>query len=156
MQATQPPVGNGAKAEQLPPSSSRRPERANGNNLGVAIESPRSNDAQPAAGSSRPIVGAIRWDAWYGEGSPVSEVERRSGPKKYHFRLPFFAQVISPGEVSINGDSQAVIEQEISYAADAGLDYWAFVDYWDQGNLGIALCRYRETPDKKGIPLLSD
>jgi hypothetical protein len=59
--------------------------------------------------------------------------------------------VISPGEVSINGDAQAVIEQEIVYAAEAGLDYWAFVDYWDQGNLGIALRRYREAPDKRGV-----
>lgn len=103
------------------------------------------------AAASPPIVGAIRWDAWYGQGSPVSDVERSLGPKKYHFRLPFFAKVISPGEVSINGDSQAIIEQEISFAAEAGLNYWAFVDYWDQGNLGIALRRYCETPDKRGI-----
>ena len=110
-----------------------------------------STEAGHRVGASRPVVGAIRWDAWYGEGSPVSEVEKTLGPKKYHHRLPFFAQVISPSEVSINGDAQAVIEQEITFAADAGLDYWAFVDYWDQGNLGIALRRYREAHDKKGI-----
>ncbi len=121
-----------------------------GMTLSVSAQEPLTRLPEPAD-SSRPIVGAIRWDAWYGEGPPVSEVEKTLGPKKYHFRLPFFAQVISPGEVSINGDAQAVIEQEITYAAEAGLDYWAFVDYWDQGNLGIALRRYRETPDKRGI-----
>jgi hypothetical protein len=100
---------------------------------------------------ARPIVGAIRWDAWYGRGSPVSEVEKTLGPKKYHFRLPFFAKVVSPAAVSIDGDSQQVMDQEITYAADAGLDYWAFVDYWDQGNLGIALGRYRAAENKQGI-----
>jgi hypothetical protein len=101
--------------------------------------------------TARPIVAAIRWDAWYGRGSPVSEVEKTLGPTKYHFRLPFFAKVISPAAVSIDGDSQQVMEQEISYAASAGLDYWAFVDYWDHANLGIALRRYRAAGDKKGL-----
>jgi hypothetical protein len=100
---------------------------------------------------AKPIVGAIRWDAWYGRGSPVSEVEKTLGPKKYHFRLPFFAKVVSPAAVSIDGDSQQVMDQEITYAADAGLNYWAFVDYWDQGNLGIALGRYRAAENKQGI-----
>ena len=36
------PVGNGVKAEQLPPELFAPTERANGNNLGVAIDSPRT------------------------------------------------------------------------------------------------------------------
>lgn len=126
--------------------------------LAVFVLNPFVSGAEqpPGAGVStpeeaRPIVGAIRWDAWYGRGSPVSEVEKTLGPKKYHFRLPFFAKVISPAAVSIDGDSQQVMEQEIAYAAGAGLNYWAFVDYWDQGNLGIALRRYRATKDKRGL-----
>ena len=110
---------------------------------------PGSDVSRPEA--VRPIVGAIRWDAWYGRGSPVTEVEKTLGPKKYHFRLPFFAKVISPAVVSIDGDSQVVMEQEIGYAVGLGLDYWAFVDYWDLGNLGIALRRYQATSDKKGL-----
>lgn len=70
--------------------------------------------------AARPIVGAIRWDAWYGRGSPVSEVEKTLGPKKYHFRLPFFAKVITPAVVSIDGDSRQVMEREIGYAASSG------------------------------------
>ena len=114
-----------------------------------------AEDAPTSEGSgaeaSRVIVGAIRWDAWYGRGFATAEVEKTLGPKKFHFRLPFFAKVTSPGTVSINGDSQTVIEQEIAYAAMAGLDYWAFVDYWNEANLGIALRRYQEANDKKGI-----
>ena len=98
-----------------------------------------------------PVVGAIRWDAWYGRNDVVSEVERSLGPKKFHFRLPFFAQVVSDAEVRIDGDSQATMDQEIGYAVEAGLDYWAFVDYWEDPSLTIALRRYLESRDKRGL-----
>ena len=67
----------------------------------------------PAAtlGEERPIVGAIRWDAWYGDGSVKKAMEASLGQPKYHFRLPWFAQVQSDGKVSINGDSQVIMEQ---------------------------------------------
>jgi hypothetical protein len=68
----------------------------------------------------RPIVGAIRWDGWYGEGGVVKEVEHSLGQPKYHFRLPWFARVMGEGKVSINGDSQAIMEQEIAYARRRG------------------------------------
>lgn len=104
-----------------------------------------------AAGKDAPMVGAIRWDAWYGETGPVKHVERSLGQPKYHFRLPWFARVDDAGGVRINGDQQEIIELEIAYAAGAGLDYWAFVDYWDDPNLGIALRRFRAAKDKQGL-----
>jgi hypothetical protein len=108
----------------------------------------------PAAtlGEERPIVGAIRWDAWYGDGSVTKAMEASLGQPKYHFRLPWFAQVQSDGKVSINGDSQVIMEQEIGYAAQAGLNYWAFLDYLDEApGLSIGLNRYIAAKDKKGI-----
>ena len=42
---------------------------------------------------SQPIVGAIRWDGFYGQEKTVKEVEQSMGPKKFHFRLPFFAKI---------------------------------------------------------------
>ena len=99
-----------------------------------------------------PIVGAIRWDAWYGEGSATKAVEASLGQPRYYFRLPWFARVVGEGKVSINGDSQTIVEQEISYAAQAGLSYWAFLDYCDEASdMHIALNRYRATTDKKNI-----
>ena len=99
-----------------------------------------------------PIVGAIRWDAWYGDGGATKAVEASLGQPKYHFRLPWFARVVGEGKVSINGDSQTIVEQEISYAAQAGLNYWAFLDYCDEASdMHIALNRYRAAKDKKGI-----
>jgi len=108
--------------------------------------------ALAAGQEAPPIVGAIRWDGWYGTGSVAKAVEASLGPPKYHFRLPWFARVVGEGKVSINGDAQAVVEQEIDYAAKAGLNYWAFVDYCDEGSaMHIALNRYRSAKDKKGI-----
>lgn len=104
------------------------------------------------ASDAPPIVGAIRWDGWYGEGNVVKALEASLGQRKYHFRLPWFARVIDEDKVSINGDSKAVFEQEIAYASQAGLKFWGFVDYWDEApGMSIALNRYLATNDKKGI-----
>ena len=43
------------------------------------------------------------------------------------------------------------MEKEIGYATQAGLNYWAFVDYGDDPDLTIALRRYRATKDKRGL-----
>ena len=103
------------------------------------------------ANETRPTVGAIRWDAWYGDSGPVKEVEHSLGQKKFHFRLPFFARVLGDDQVSINGDSPEIMDREIAFAAGAGLNYWAFVDYGDEGNLTIARRLYQASPNKRGL-----
>lgn len=81
-------------------------------------------------GAARPVVGAIRWDAWHGDrGAPGRAVEKTLGPKQWHDRLPFFAKVLSDERVEVCGDTQAVVDEEIAHAARAGLDYWAFCYY---------------------------
>ena len=81
---------------------------------------------------TRPVVGAIRWDAWVGAvpGYDVGlQVERSLGPERWHTRLPFFAEELSATEVRIRANTQAIMDQEIAYAHRAALDYWAFVMY---------------------------
>ena len=85
------------------------------------------------------LVGAIRWDAWVGDmatfGDASSEnrvglvVERTLGPKKWHYRLPFYALELGENQVQVRGATQEIMDQEITFAANAGLDYWAFVYY---------------------------
>lgn len=100
----------------------------------------------------RTIVGAIRWDGWYGDGAVVRAVEFSLGQPKYHFRLPWFARVTEDGTVRINGDSPEVIEREIAYAAQAGLNYWAFVDYGHEAaGMSIGLNRYLAAKNKQSI-----
>lgn len=93
--------------------------------------------------ASRPIVGAIRWDAWYDPSSvPGQAVERSLGPNKYHFRLPFFGRVIAPNRVTIDGGLREIMDEEIHLAAHAGIDYWAFVGYEQGSSMDKALSLY--------------
>lgn len=98
----------------------------------------------------KPIVGAIRWDAW--TGGPVTEqVERTLGPKKYQDRLPWFAQVVDDATARIDGSPQAVMDREIELAEGAGLDYWAFLLYPRDSPMSTAIRQYLESPKRKLI-----
>jgi hypothetical protein len=96
-------------------------------------------------------VGAIRWDAWTGDLGPGAAVEKSLGPAKWHYRLPFFAKVIGPDKVLIDGTSQEVMDEEIDYAARAGLDYWAFVLYEADSSMSIAISRYLSSTKRSKI-----
>lgn len=120
-----------------------------------------------AAASGRALVGAIRWDAWYdpADGAIARAVERSLAPAKYHFRLPFFAAETGPDSVRIDGDLQAVMDREIRFAADAGIDYWAFDAYSPGSVMNNALRLYLSSPISNrigycllltGIDLLAD
>ncbi len=76
----------------------------------------------------RAIAGAIRWDAWY-DSENRAAVEASLGPAQWQPRAPWFARVLSPMAISIDGDRQSIIDAEIAYAAAAGLRYWAYVWY---------------------------
>ena len=86
------------------------------------------------AGSAPPAVltGAIRWDAWFGapaaphEGIIGRATTKALEPSKFHYRLPFFAQIKADGSVEVNGDSAAVMAQENKFATQHGIDYYAF------------------------------
>lgn len=99
---------------------------------------------------SRPIVGAIRWDAWTG-GGVTEQVERTLGPAKYHDRMPWFAEVLDENTVRIDGGRQEVMDQEIDYAATAGLDYWAFLLYPESSTMSDSLKLYLKSPKRDRV-----
>ena len=68
--------------------------------------------AQPPAAT--PLVGAIRWDAWQENGTVNAAVEATLGPEHWHYRLPFFSQVLSPNRVDIDGNHQSVVDISLS------------------------------------------
>lgn len=104
-----------------------------------------------ACANEKPLVGAIRWDAWYGDGTGVNgEVERTLSPKRWQWRAPFFAEVVSEDRIQIRGGPEA-IRKEIDFAADAGIDYWAFCIYEADDNLSRALNLYLEAPNRERI-----
>jgi len=60
-----------------------------------------------------PLVGAIRWDAWTG-GAVIEQVKKILAPRKYHDRLPWFAEVIDNRTVEIDGGRQVADSPEIA------------------------------------------
>ncbi len=99
---------------------------------------------------TRPIVGAIRWDAWHGDASEVGLiVERTLSPAHWHDRLPFYAAIPEEHAVEVRANTQEIMDQEIAYARDAGLDYWAFVIYPEDDPLSLGLKLYLSS-EKKG------
>jgi hypothetical protein len=65
--------------------------------------------------------------------------------------LPFFAEVARDNTVRINGDSQAIMDQEIELASAAGLDYWVFVGYQANDSMSVALHLYRASALRQRI-----
>lgn len=85
----------------------------------------------------RPLVGVIRWDGY--NGSPRWTQSQEFGylkPERWHDLAPWFARRTSdpdhPLTFNPNYDKAVIQEttnQEIRYAADAGIDYWAFCHF---------------------------
>lgn len=102
----------------------------------------------------RPLAGAIRWDCWAGKdgirgGEQTRVLEKTLAPEKYRWRLPWFAEVKEDGSVSIDGAKPGVMEQEIDYAADAGLDYFIFLNYGINSHKTDAVDRFRSARNTK-------
>ena len=99
--------------------------------------------AKERTDNPNPIVGAIRWDAYYGSQDDVGQsINKRLSPQKWHNRLPFYAKEIGKDSIQLNGSAQSVIDQEITYAKNAGLDYWAFVTYEPSAYMSLSLKSY--------------
>jgi len=94
-----------------------------------------------ATNLSDSLIGAIRWDGQISNqvagtlASVGTEEERALAANKWHFRLPFYGVETSANSVIMDGTSQTVMDQEIAYAKDAGIDYWAFCWYPDSTGL---------------------
>lgn len=100
--------------------------------------------------AERPSVGAIRWDAWSG-GDVTREVEQTLSPPEHRLRLPWFASIDASGRAHIDAAADGIMEQEIGYARQAGLDYWAFLMYPEADPMSSALTRYLRSPRRKEL-----
>src|SRR5271165_1659393 len=105
-----------------------------------------------ARGEETIVAGAIRWDAWHGDRSEVGKAVQRSlSPEKWHWRLPFFAQILGKDQVRIDGASQLIMDREIEYARSASLDYWAFLLYADGSAMNHGLEHYLSSTRRRGL-----
>jgi len=98
------------------------------------------------------LVGAIRWDAW-GTQDIGPQVRATLSLQRFHFRLPFYAKIIGNDNIFIPPYSQELIDKEIVYAKNAGIDYWAFCWYPHtvEGGLDSARKLYQSSAHKNDI-----
>ena len=99
-------------------------------------------------------IGAIRWDAWYGQNSPPAPgfyACRSLGPPSYHFRAPWFTKQTAPDRMLCDGDQQGTMDAEIAYAKTAHIDYWAFVWYKPDSPMLDAWSIYQSSPRKADV-----
>jgi hypothetical protein len=86
--------------------------------------------------------GVIRWDAWDGQTESGEVVRANTGwfaahnldPANFHKRAPFFARQLGPNQMSIDGGTQTIMDQEITYAAKGfnNRHFWCFA--WNASN----------------------
>jgi hypothetical protein len=80
-----------------------------------------------------PDIGVIRWDIWYpqeGDKNTNPDALTLSNPR-WHDRIPFYGEIHPDGIVTGSANSQEIMDQEISYAKEAGIKYWAFINVPD-------------------------
>jgi hypothetical protein len=98
------------------------------------------------------LVGAIRWDPWYSQGSTILSASRQAqnqlSPLAWRSRMPWFSTAVNNYQMTANG-SQANMDLEIQLAAQAGLSYWSFDTYGigsggvtDNPDLSVGLSLY--------------
>jgi hypothetical protein len=72
-----------------------------------------------------PLIGAIRWDAWFpGNTTVLPGYVPSSLYTTWSYREPV------NGWYDAGNTAQSVMDAEINAAADHGLDFWAFNNYW--------------------------
>ena len=131
------------------PRFSRRAFLRGGLALALAPRAARGAAPPPAR---RPVLGAIRWDAWQAPGTPTTRaVERSLSPAPWRHRLPFFAEAAPDGTVAIDGGRQEVMDREIELAVEAGLGFWAFVAYPRESPMSAGLRLYLASTRRRGL-----
>ena len=102
---------------------------------------PAAAAGSAAAAGEAPILGAIRWDAYFDwqaadarhgddtAGVVGKTVQADMSPAKYHYRVPFFGEEVNETAITCNGDTDDAMAKELEFAANAGIKFWSFCNY---------------------------
>ncbi len=90
-------------------------------------------EIKPISRQANTLIGAIRWDAFFETDHKTSNVSRQVAkalsPDEFHWHAPFFTNIDENDNVTFPGYSMDIINKEIDYAKEAGLDYFAYLWY---------------------------
>ena len=71
-------------------------------------------------------------------------------PEKFRFRTPFYATIHKLDSISFTV-TQGIIDEEIAYAKDAGIDYWLYNWYPDGSGFDIPLDKHLKSTHKDDV-----
>lgn len=80
-------------------------------------------------------VGVVHWDCslpsitWWG-----FHQTRTLSPKKYRTHTPYYADILAENKIDYHWRTQEEFDRELQYGIDAGIDYFAYVFYGEQGS----------------------
>lgn len=102
-----------------------------------------ASNAAAGISTARPLVGAIRFDAWKPSSDSGGQIPLLLNTPEYRSRWPYF---VDPTIPSIDESPQAVMDRDILYAKNAGIDFWLFQPLCTWGRYGVD--NYRASPYK--------
>jgi hypothetical protein len=122
----------------------------------AGLTAPAASAVEDQSGAT--TIGVYRWDAWHGgTGGLYQAVKLSMQPSAYADKLPFFAET-NPVDGSIeidDTDAQWKMDAEIDYAAEGGVDYWAFLHYSDfddyHSPMNESFARYMDSSKKSEV-----
>lgn len=91
---------------------------------------------QKGRGRKKPLrVSAIHWDCSLPSHTYFGYHQTRTlSPQKYRFLTPFYADVLREDRIDYHVRTQEEYDRELSYAIEAGIDYFSYVFYPDEGS----------------------
>ena len=96
----------------------------------------------PVVAAATPVtrIGAVNWDCSVPSSTFFGKASTRAlGPAKYRDRTPYYADVVGTDLIEYRKRTLEEYEQEMRYAIDAGIDYFAY-------------CWYDRTPPPGSLP----
>ena len=80
-------------------------------------------------------VGVVNWDCSLTRDTYFGYYQLRTlSPKKYREYTPYYADIVNENCIEYHVRDQREFDRELCYAIDAGIDYFAYVYYPEQGS----------------------
>lgn len=90
-------------------------------------------------------VGVINWDCSLPAETYFGYYQTRTlSPKKYRTYTPYYADVLGENKIAYHYRTQEEIDRELSYAVNAGIDYFTYVFYPEEGSRNHISLTYRD------------
>ena len=80
-------------------------------------------------------VGVVNWDCSLTRDTFFGYYQTRTlSPKKYREYTPYYADIVHENRIEYHTRDQKAFDLELQYAVDAGIDYFTYVYYPEQGS----------------------